>query len=65
DPLGAAASYPLTCTAVGAAGRPTSVPRRRRKLSTVHNFSKEAEAMTNATPTAQLSDAGVSIWLDD
>jgi transaldolase len=26
---------------------------------------KEAEAMTNATPTAQLSDAGVSIWLDD
>jgi transaldolase len=23
------------------------------------------EAMTNATPTAQLSDAGVSIWLDD
>ncbi|HCC40663.1 MAG TPA: transaldolase, partial [Arthrobacter bacterium] len=21
--------------------------------------------MTNATPTAQLSDAGVSIWLDD
>jgi transaldolase len=26
---------------------------------------EEAEAMTNATPTAQLSDAGVSIWLDD
>jgi transaldolase len=42
------------------------VPRRGRELSPVHNFLKEvAEAMTNATPTAQLSDAGVSIWLDD
>jgi transaldolase len=26
---------------------------------------EEAEAMSNATPTAQLSGAGVSIWLDD
>ncbi|MET3948833.1 transaldolase [Arthrobacter sp. UYCu512] len=26
---------------------------------------EEAEAMIKATPTAQLSDAGVSIWLDD
>jgi transaldolase len=26
---------------------------------------EEAKVMTNATPTAQLSDAGVSIWLDD
>jgi transaldolase len=42
------------------------VPRRGRELSPVHNFLKEvAEAMTNATPTAQLSNAGVSIWLDD
>ena len=34
-------------------------------LQPIRYSKEEAEAMTNATPTAQLSDAGVSIWLDD
>ena len=40
----------------------------RRQLQAANHplfLKEEVEAMTNATPTAQLSAAGVSIWLDD
>ena len=57
---------PCSASSASPPSTPSPPPRTRSRRSETRTASRgETEDMTDTTPTAQLSAAGVSIWLDD